>query len=176
MLPLLYRRLLGEDALLRAAAVRAWASLAARHPLPGSLADCGPALLQDRYLAVLRALLIHGRSLLHERDVWSLVGLAAQIVGAYRNDEDEHDLVALAPGVLCSERSRWDAGQVPQVEPWILHHAAAQPAREAERPADRLWWSRIAAHSPQMAVVRTAALHDPPLNSQFNDDDLRYVT
>ncbi|MFJ7146687.1 hypothetical protein ACIQVT_00415 [Streptomyces sp. NPDC100445] len=176
VLPLLYRRLLGEDALLRAAAVRAWALLAARHSLPGSLADCGPALLQDPYLAVLRALLIHGRSLLHERDMWSLIVLAARIVDAYRNDENEHDLVALALDVLYSERTRWDADQVPQVELWILDHAAALPAREAERMADRLGWSSSAAHSKQMAAVRMAVLHDPSLNSPFTDhDDLRFV-
>ncbi|MFJ2568461.1 hypothetical protein ACIO02_37050 [Streptomyces sp. NPDC087568] len=176
VLPLLYRRLLGEDILLRAAAVRAWASLAARHPLPGSLADCGPVLLQDPYLAVIRAVLTHGRSLLHDKHMWLLITLAAQIATAYRDDKDQHGLVLAALGVLYSERMRWDADQVPQVELWILDRAAALPAREAERLAGWGGWSSSAAHSQQMAVVRMAALHDPSLNSQFsNDDDLRYV-
>ncbi|WP_345981140.1 hypothetical protein [Streptomyces sp. DSS69] len=176
VLPLLYRRLLGEDTLLRMAAVEGWASLAGKHPLPSSLADCGPVLLQDSYLAVIRAMLSHGRQLLHDKHVWTLIHLAAQIVPAYRDDENQHDLVVSALRIIYAERTRWDADQVPQLERWILSQAAALPAYDGERLANGNGWSSAAARSEEMAVLRMAALHDPYLNDSFNNhDDLRYV-
>ncbi|MFE9132148.1 hypothetical protein ACFYOF_43215 [Streptomyces sp. NPDC007148] len=176
VLPLLYRRLLGEDTLLRMAAVEGWASLADKHPLPSSLADCGPVLLQDRYLAVIRAMLAHGRRLLHDKHMWSLIHLALRTVTAYRDDEDQHDLVVSALGIIYDERTRWDEEQVPQVERWILQQAAALSAYDCERLANWGGWSSTAAHSEQMAVLRMAALHDASLNDRFNNhDDLRYV-
>ncbi|MFI1035223.1 hypothetical protein [Streptomyces sp. NPDC020951] len=176
VLPLLYRRLLGEDALLRMAAVKGWASLAGKHPLPSSLADCGPVLLQDSYLVVIQAMLSHGRQLLHHKHLRTLIHLAVQVVTAYRDDEDQHDLVVSALDVIYAERTRWDADQVPQLERWILAQAAALPARDGERLADRSGWSSTAAHSDEMAVLRMAVLHDPHLNDPFNNhDDLPYV-
>ncbi|MET9221726.1 hypothetical protein ABZX65_23565 [Streptomyces sp. NPDC003300] len=175
-LPLLYRRLLGEDTLLRAAAVEGWAGLAQRHQLPGSLADCGPVLMQDPYVAVVRAMLTHGRRLLHDQHMWSLINLAASVATAYQDDAERQDLVALALDVIFYERTRWDAAQVPQVELWILGKAQALSAHRSERLADRAGWSSTTACSEAMAAVRMAALSDPDLNDPFNNhDDLRYV-
>ncbi|HBL26960.1 MAG TPA: hypothetical protein DD490_09015 [Acidobacteria bacterium] len=56
-LPILYTYLVHSDPSLRAAAIEAWTAIGERHSTPSSLGDLLPALVTDRFLVVIEALL-----------------------------------------------------------------------------------------------------------------------
>lgn len=176
VLPLLYRRLLGEDNSLRATAIKGWASLARRHPLPSSLADCGPILLGDRFLIVQSALVEHGASILHERDMSLLVARATKLAVDYAADPQWTEMATSALYLVFARRDLWAEDERPAVERWILRVARSLPNLEAHRIADLSGWGEQAARSAEMAHLRLAFVDDPQINDRFNDhQDNAYV-
>lgn len=176
VLPLLYQRLLGQDILLRAQAIRGWASIASRHVLPSSLADCGPVLLEDHHMIVIAAIIENGSRILHERDLPALVDLASGFADAYAADSRWNAEAATALRVVYAHTDHYSEAAQPTVERWILKTAQRLPRYEAHRIADLPGWSHQAATSTEMARLRLAFVADPQINDQFNDrEDRVYV-
>ncbi|MGH3273026.1 MAG: hypothetical protein ACRDNZ_01705, partial [Streptosporangiaceae bacterium] len=169
ILPILHTYMVDGEAALRSAALNAWATVGACHQLPSSVADLLPALLADRYVAVIRAVLAVARSLTWgDDDRIRLFVFAYQVCeeadggsGAQMLKDARATLDTLADG---DDRLRSPA------EALILRRAADLDGYDL-RDVLRRTWSPEVEHSGEMAALRLRQARDPAINDRFNHHD-----
>lgn len=169
ILPALHTYLVDSEPALRAAALNAWAEVGARHELPSSVADLLPALLADKYVAVVRAVLAAARCLTwSEHDKLRLFIYASWVCAgadADRGGETLKDAMA-ALDVLAGE----DTGLLSRAEALILRRTGDLDGYDI-RDVLRRDWSPRAAQSAEMAALRLRQARDPRINDRFNHRD-----
>ena len=166
ILPVLHTYLVGGEAALRAAALKAWAEISTRHELPSSVADLLPALLGDRYVVVARAVLQAARTLAwNEPDKRTLFQYAYALCATAEAGERKGMLTdAIATlDVLAGD----DVGLLSVAEALMLHRAADLDRYDL-RDVLRRDWTPETAHSAQMAMLRLRQARDPAINDRFN--------
>jgi hypothetical protein len=166
ILPVLHTYLVGSEAALRAAALKAWAEISTRHELPSSVADLLPALVGDRYIVVARAVLQAARTLSwNEPDKRTLFQYAYALCATAEAGERKGlltDAIATLDALAGD-----DAGLLSLAEALILHRAADLDRYDL-RDVLRRDWSPETAHSAQMAALRLRQARDPAINDRFN--------
>jgi hypothetical protein len=166
ILPVLHTYLVDSEPALRAAALKAWAEVGTRHELPSSVADLLPALLGDRSVGVIRAVLAAARSLSwSEQDKLRLLLFASWIcasVDAGRGTEVLKDAMATLDA-LADGDAQWQ----PRAETLILCRAADLDRYDL-RDVLRRDWSPDAAYSAAMAALRLRQARDPAINDRVN--------
>ncbi len=170
VLPILHTYLVHAHPAVRGAAVDAWSTIASRHPTPSSLSDLLPALVQDRYVAVIRSLLRAGMRLKwNEEDLDQLLRHAWSVASGIAASDKETLKIALRAVRVLGATHR------PQVEALILKRAVDLDGYEL-RDALRGDWLRGARVSPTMATLRLKLAGDPRINDRVNsrdDEELR---
>lgn len=151
---------------LRAGALKAWAEVGTTHELPSSVADLLPALLADRFVGMIHAVLAAARSLTwSEQDKHRLLLFTSWIcasVDADRGTEVLKDAMATLDA-LADGDAQWQS----RAETLILHRAADLDRYDL-RDVLRRDWSRDAAYSAEMAALRLRLARDPAINDRFN--------
>lgn len=166
ILSVLHTYLVDSQAPLRGAALKAWAEAGARHELPSSVADLLPALLGDKYVVVVRAVLQAARTLTwSEPDKLRLFLYAYSVcVGADADGRGELLTDAIATlDALAGD----DADLLARAEALILRRAA-DLGRYDLRDVLRRDWSPEAAHSAEMAALRLRQARDPAISDRFS--------
>jgi hypothetical protein len=165
ILPVLHTYLVGSEAPLRAAALKAWAEIGTRHELPSSIADLLPALLGDSYVVVARAVLQAARALTwSELDKLRLFRYAYALCATTDAGEGKGlltDAIATLDALAGD-----DAGLLSFAETLILRRAADLDRYDL-RDVLRRDWSPEKAHSAEMALLRLRQARDPAINDRF---------
>ena len=166
ILPTLHTYIVDGEASLRSAALKAWAEVGTRHQLPSSVADLLPALLADRTVGVIRAVLAAARSLSWNVDdqirLFTFASWICALVDAERDAKtlkDAMDTLDVLAGDDDQLRTR--AGAL------ILHRAADLGGYDL-KDALRRGWSPQAQHSANMATLRLRQARDPAINDRIN--------
>lgn len=169
ILPVLHTYLVDSEAALRAAALKAWVEMGTRHELPSSVADLLTALLTDRSVGVIRAVLAAARSLSwSEQDKLRLLLFASWIcasVDAGRGTEVLKDAMATLDA-LADGDAQWQS----RAQALILCRAADLDRYDL-RDVLRRDWSPDAAYSAEMAALRLRQARDPAINDRVNHRD-----
>jgi hypothetical protein len=166
ILPVLHTYLVDSQAALRAAALEAWAEAGTHHELPSSVADLLPALLGDRYVVVVRAVLQAARTFTWSEPDRLRLFLYAYSVCAGADADGRGEPLTDAIATLDALAGD-DADLLSHAEALILRRAADLD-RYALRDVLRRDWSPQAAHSAEMAALRLRQARDPAINGQFN--------
>ncbi|MEV4139872.1 hypothetical protein AB0J72_47900 [Dactylosporangium sp. NPDC049742] len=163
ILPRLYTYLLGTDVLTRARALSAWAEVGRRHPVPSSLGDLLPALLQDRYAIVARSLLTAAVGL-----DWTdadRTRLLAHAFGVADGAPDTDTLQAAVQAILAlSQGQEYQA----RAEYVVLEKCQYLDSYELEIVLQHRWHPEVQ-RSAQMAALRLAQARDPDVGDRVND-------
>jgi len=166
ILPTLHTYIVDSEASLRSAALTAWAEIGVVHRLPSSVADLLPALLADRSVGVIRAVLAAARSLTWSDDdrirLFVFTSWICASVDADRGGQLLRDAMATLDAL---------AGD----DDWLRAHAEALILRRAAdldgydlRNVLRRSWSPQAARSADMAALRLRQARDPAINDRIN--------
>jgi hypothetical protein len=171
VLPRLYTYLFHIDVQLRARAIDAWTAIAAEHRVPSSLHDLLPALIQDRQVPVVRAVLRAARRLTWDsKDRRSLLGYAIQAA------EGAPDVETLKKALLTIlALAREEPLPRANIELYVLRKAGSLDGYDLKELLG-YHWETASAHAPEMAALRLAQARDPRIIDRFNDRDDRELT
>jgi len=169
ILPVLYTYLLDNDPAMRSTALRAWTDIASDNDVPSVMEDLLPALLQDQYVLVIRALL-RAAGWLSWSDPSRRLLIQYSLTVAQASKESDRKTLRAALAAL-RNLTRDDSTRS-AFERYILDRAAEIEPHDLERFLFGSW-SPSSACSPQMARLRLILARDPSVNDRFNahDDD-----
>ncbi len=162
ILPTLHTYLVDAEAALRAAALRAWADIGASYQLPSSVADLLPALLADRNIGVIRAVLAAARTLAWSPEAKGRLCVYAFSICAVVDAEAQAEVLKEAMATLDMLVSSDDRLR-PHVEQLILRRAADLDGYDL-RDVLRGQWSPEIEHCAGMAALRLRQARDPRIN------------
>ena len=166
ILPVLHTYLVGSEAALRAAALKAWSETGTHHELPSSVADLLPALLGDRYVVVARAVLQAARTLTWSEPDKRRLFLYAYALCATADADERKGMLTDAIATLDALAGD-DADLLSFAEALILRRAADLDRYDLRDVLGRDW-SPETAHSVEMATLRLRQARDPAINDRFN--------
>lgn len=169
VLPRLHTYMVDSEAVLRGAAIEAWTDIGSVQPLPSSLSDLLPALLEDNYIAVIDAMLTAVPKLR-----WSAADQAKLLVyavGICRGIDGQPKTLQKsmnAISALSRDNGQWRA----YGEKVILARAGDLDHYDLREALTRRWLPE-SLHSPTMAALRLRQARDPQISGRFgtNDDD-----
>lgn len=167
ILPVLHSYLVDTDVLLRARAIDAWVEIAAAHQLPSSLHDLLPVLIDDRYVAVARAVTRAATRLdWPETTHQSLLLHALQLLNGIdpsRQTDAVKDAITAAV---------WLARDVDESLRGPIEHNALTVAAHLDgfdlQETLRHTWLPATVRSSQMARLRLRQAADPSINDRWN--------
>ncbi|MEU7061683.1 hypothetical protein [Streptomyces sp. NPDC046197] len=170
ILPVLHSYLVDADASLRGAALSAWAKIGASHPLPSSLADLLPALLTDRHIVVIDALLGASVNLeWSDADRYRLLRYAWEI--CHGVDAHQHTGTLKKAMDALSKLARTGSEDLRTgVDQLILDRAADLDGYDLEEALQRPWLPATT-RTTAMAGLRLRQARDLRINDRFNNGD-----
>lgn len=167
----LYTYLLHTDVLIRARAIDAWTEVAAKHRVPSSLPDLLPALMQDRHVPVVKAVLRAAQRLTW--DSGHRCSLLAWAVGAAEGAPNVEALKAALWAIVALSRD--EPSLRAGMERYVLRKCAGLEGYDLQALL-RYHWDPASAHTGEMAALRLAQARDPRINDRFNSRDDRELT
>lgn len=167
VVPVLYTNLMSSSPALVATAIRAWAEVASRNPLPSLFEDLLPVLMENQYIAVITALLESLPRLRLTEDAMRS-GLRFAVTWFASSQVGGPNSSLVGPSVECVGRllQRLPEDNV-ALERTLLKVSAALPAHEINDVL-RVNWSAGARKSVEYAQIRLGRVGDPTYNSPFN--------
>ncbi|QDO45778.1 hypothetical protein FNV62_54570 [Streptomyces sp. RLB3-17] len=173
ILPLLHTYIVDSDVASRSAALSAWADIGAVHPVPSSISDLLPALLDDHYIAVINGVLDTAiRLQWSDKDTLRLLVYALMVCAQV--DTDRFPDTVTKAMTAAARLTRGDEALRLHAEQQILQRAADLD-RYHLRDALRRDWLPQTAVSPAMARLRLRQVRDPYINDRFNTHDNRQL-
>ncbi|MFC5156026.1 hypothetical protein [Streptomyces amakusaensis] len=173
ILPLLHTYLVDSDVASRSAALSAWADIGAVHHLPSSISDLLPALLEDRYIAVIDGVL-DAAMRLEWSDEDSLRLLVYALLVCAQVDITRFPDTVNKAMTAAARLSRGDEALRAHTEQQILTRAADLDRYHLRDALRRDWLPQTTA-SPAMAKLRLRQVRDPYINDRFNAHDNRQL-
>jgi hypothetical protein len=170
LLPTLHTYLLHSDPSLRAAAIQAWTTIASRHPTPSSLSDLLPALVKDRYVVVIKAML-DGAAILEWRpaDSQLLLRYAWSVSSGIPASEADTLKRALQTARVLAGSNR------AAVESLVLKRAGDLDGYDLRDTLEGDWLLESRLSAP-MAQLRLRLARDPRINDRVNSRDDEELT
>jgi hypothetical protein len=168
VLPVLRTYLVDADPSLRARALESWTEVARQQPLPATLVDLLPALIEDRYFSVIRALLNAARRLdwpEHER-----VQLLWHAVAVADASDPDHNAETLDDAVHTISALTWERPERAWAERVMVKHIGRMDGYK-RRDLLSLTWLPETEHGAGLARLRFDQIRAGGLVDRFNVTD-----
>jgi hypothetical protein len=167
VLPTLHTYMVDSEVALRGAAIEAWTDIGSVEPLPSSLSDLLPALLEDQYIAVIDSILTAARKLRwSEADKARLLVYALGVCRGIDGQPKTLQRSMNAIAALSRDNDEWRSygekvilARIGDLDHYDLRDALARS------------WLPESLHSPTMATLRLRLARDPQINGRFGSDD-----